>query len=241
MKDYEKMHMESTHREDPVKAFERPHVKGDVKSKYVYVYAGSSGLGNRLLSILSAFLLSLLTNRVLIIYSPHYDFSEIFCTPFPNSTWVLPHEVNIPGGKTIGKYSVTNAVTDFSTVDAEIIHIQDAEQYYLTDFFLNKHFIDRLQQLFPGRNVGTVLLKYLIHPTNNLWADIVKTFQERDKDALTVGIQVQFNIRNKIKIANILTNLEGASSCPKCSINLEMLASFAFKYPHIRRFSRVSS
>lgn len=183
------MHSNSTHRSDPVAEFKRPEV--DPNLRYVYVHAGASGLGNRILSIVSAFLLALLTDRTLIIFSPHYDFRKVLCTPFPNSTWILPHEVKIPAGKMIDQFSVSFELTDFSNIDAQIIQIRDMETYFLTSFFLNKHLIDKLNQLFPGRNVATVLLRYLIHPSNAIWADILKTFEDRNRYAVTVGLQIR--------------------------------------------------
>jgi hypothetical protein len=149
-----------------------------------------------MLNIVTSFLLALLTDRVLIIYSPDYDFREIFCTPFPNSTWVLPRQPKIPGSKLINRHSVNNALTNFYEISQQIIYLQNVEQYILTDFFANEHFKPRLNQLFPSRNVGTVLLKYLIHPTNDLWAEILNTFEERSKDALTVGLQIRHPVTN---------------------------------------------
>ncbi|KAL5734211.1 hypothetical protein ACOSP7_032072 [Xanthoceras sorbifolium] len=58
--------------------------------RYV-VWAAYCGLGNRMLSITSAFLYALLTNRVLLINQEH-DMSNLFCEPFPNTSWILPHD-----------------------------------------------------------------------------------------------------------------------------------------------------
>ncbi|KAH7548408.1 hypothetical protein JRO89_XS14G0121900 [Xanthoceras sorbifolium] len=58
--------------------------------RYV-VWVAYCGLGNRMLSITSAFLYALLTNRVLLINQEH-DMSNLFCEPFPNTSWILPHD-----------------------------------------------------------------------------------------------------------------------------------------------------
>ncbi|CAN6208281.1 unnamed protein product [Urochloa humidicola] len=47
------------------------------------------GLGNRILAAASAFLYAVLTDRVLLI-DPSNDMDELFCEPFPNTTWLLP-------------------------------------------------------------------------------------------------------------------------------------------------------
>lgn len=47
------------------------------------------GLGNRILSITSAFLYALVTDRVLLIDQEH-NMANLFCEPFPNTSWLLP-------------------------------------------------------------------------------------------------------------------------------------------------------
>jgi xyloglucan fucosyltransferase len=47
------------------------------------------GLGNRILAAASAFLYALLTDRVLLVDSSN-EMGELFCEPFPDTTWLLP-------------------------------------------------------------------------------------------------------------------------------------------------------
>uniref|UniRef100_J3MCB2 Fucosyltransferase n=1 Tax=Oryza brachyantha TaxID=4533 RepID=J3MCB2_ORYBR len=47
------------------------------------------GLGNRILAAASAFLYALLTDRVLLI-DPSNEMDDLFCEPFPRTTWLLP-------------------------------------------------------------------------------------------------------------------------------------------------------
>ncbi|WVZ81995.1 hypothetical protein U9M48_029312 [Paspalum notatum var. saurae] len=47
------------------------------------------GLGNRILAAASAFLYVLLTDRVLLV-DPSNEMGELFCEPFPDTTWLLP-------------------------------------------------------------------------------------------------------------------------------------------------------
>ena len=189
LKRYESLHYDSISKEAPVDVFQKAGT--DSKYKYVYAHVGSSGLGNRLLNIISSFVLALITDRVLVVYSPHYDLQKVFCEPFPNSSWILPHEVKVPGGKMVDQYGLTLETTDFKTLDTQIIQMRDVEQYFMTQLFVNKHLIGRLNELFPGRNVGTVISKYLLHPVNEIWADILHTFEHRDSNILTVGLQVR--------------------------------------------------
>ncbi|KFK33488.1 hypothetical protein AALP_AA5G019400 [Arabis alpina] len=56
--------------------------------KYV-VWMEFSGLGNRIISIASAFLYAMLTDRVLLVEGGE-QFADLFCEPFLDSTWLLP-------------------------------------------------------------------------------------------------------------------------------------------------------
>ncbi|KAK1570852.1 hypothetical protein Q3G72_008083 [Acer saccharum] len=64
------------------------HDSGDCK--YV-VWVADCGLGNRILSITSAFLYALLTDRVLLI-NQEKEMVDLFCEPFPTSSWILPED-----------------------------------------------------------------------------------------------------------------------------------------------------
>ncbi|KAJ4764886.1 fucosyltransferase 2 [Rhynchospora pubera] len=50
-----------------------------------------NGLGNRMLTLASTFLYALLTNRVLLAYLGK-ESENLFCEPFPGSSWVLPSD-----------------------------------------------------------------------------------------------------------------------------------------------------
>uniref|UniRef100_R7WFS8 Fucosyltransferase n=1 Tax=Aegilops tauschii TaxID=37682 RepID=R7WFS8_AEGTA len=66
-----------------------PHSMGLVECRYL-VWAPPSGhIGDRLLSIASAFLYALLTRRVLLLQLAD-DMAGLFCEPFPGATWELP-------------------------------------------------------------------------------------------------------------------------------------------------------
>jgi xyloglucan fucosyltransferase len=62
--------------------------------KYV-VSISYRGLGNRILAVASAFLYAVLTERVLLV-DPSNDMDELFCEPFPGTTWLLPRDFPLP-------------------------------------------------------------------------------------------------------------------------------------------------
>ncbi|KAD4888913.1 hypothetical protein R6Q59_034194 [Mikania micrantha] len=53
------------------------------------VWISFSGLGNRILTLGSAFLYALLTDRVLLV-DRGADLDDLFCEPFPEVSWLLP-------------------------------------------------------------------------------------------------------------------------------------------------------
>ncbi|CAI9112100.1 OLC1v1012480C1 [Oldenlandia corymbosa var. corymbosa] len=58
------------------------------------VWISLSGLGNKMLTIASAFLYALLTNRVLLV-DPGENIPDLFCEPFPEVSWLLPPDFPI--------------------------------------------------------------------------------------------------------------------------------------------------
>ncbi|XP_019152380.1 PREDICTED: probable fucosyltransferase 8 [Ipomoea nil] len=65
-------------------------VVGGEECKYV-VWVPFSGLGNRILTMTSAFLYAILTGRVLLV-DPLNHTPDLFCEPFPGTSWVLPED-----------------------------------------------------------------------------------------------------------------------------------------------------
>lgn len=53
-----------------------------------------AGIGNRMITLVSTFLYALLTNRVMLINQAS-DISDLFCEPFPGSTWYIPPDFPI--------------------------------------------------------------------------------------------------------------------------------------------------
>ncbi|XP_004500010.1 galactoside 2-alpha-L-fucosyltransferase-like [Cicer arietinum] len=105
--------------------------------KYV-VWISYSGLGNRILTLASAFLYALLTNRVLLV-DPGVDMVDLFCEPFPDVSWFLPPDFPLNSqlqsfnqksdqchGKMLKNKSVTNSKVP-SFVYLHLAHDYDDE------------------------------------------------------------------------------------------------------------------
>jgi len=64
--------------------------KNDADSNCKYlVWTTADGLGNRMITLVSAFLYAILTDRVLLVRFD-VDMLNLFCEPFSNSSWLLP-------------------------------------------------------------------------------------------------------------------------------------------------------
>jgi len=59
------------------------------------VWLPFDGLGNRMLSMVSGFLYALLTERIFLAALPP-DSADLFCEPFPGTTWRLPVDHDFP-------------------------------------------------------------------------------------------------------------------------------------------------
>ncbi|GAU20822.1 hypothetical protein TSUD_133080 [Trifolium subterraneum] len=113
------------------------HLSESPDCKYV-VWISFSGLGNRILTLASAFLYALLTNRVLLV-DPGVDTVDLFCEPIPDVSWFLPpdfpltsqfHSFNQKSDHCHGKMLKNKAVTNSkvpSSVYLHLVHDYDDE------------------------------------------------------------------------------------------------------------------
>ncbi|CAI9112086.1 OLC1v1012463C1 [Oldenlandia corymbosa var. corymbosa] len=53
------------------------------------IWTACDGLGNRMMTLVSAFLYALLTQKILLV-EPKSNISSLFCEPFPGTTWQIP-------------------------------------------------------------------------------------------------------------------------------------------------------
>ncbi|XP_065866576.1 galactoside 2-alpha-L-fucosyltransferase-like [Euphorbia lathyris] len=94
LRNYEKLHKKcEPHSESynrTVQVLGSMNVSTPTECNYI-VWKAQEGLGNRILTMTSAFLYALITNRVLLV--DHYsDMADLFCEPFPNTSWLLPRD-----------------------------------------------------------------------------------------------------------------------------------------------------
>lgn len=99
LRSYEDLHKRcGVYTESYNKTLEQLRSNGSSSSsdcKYL-LWISFSGLGNRILTLASAFLYALLTNRVLLM-DPGTDMADLFCEPFPEVSWFLPQDFPLKG------------------------------------------------------------------------------------------------------------------------------------------------
>ncbi|CAN8293634.1 unnamed protein product [Cochlearia groenlandica] len=66
------------------------HSESVGECKYI-VWVASFGLGNRMISVVSTFLYALLTDRIILVDN-RKGISDLFCEPFPDTSWLLPSD-----------------------------------------------------------------------------------------------------------------------------------------------------
>ena len=184
---------------------------GDHAYKYLILRIDFSGFGNRMMVLMSSYLVSLLTNRILLIKSPpHFDFNTVLCSPFPDSSWVIPNNQMLEQ-KHSPRYIKFEAKNNLHLLHSEdftdksldlgsklIWEFGSANLYWLPMLFLNPHVSTTLNKWFPDHNVSSILAKYLIHPSDSIWKDIMTSYNKKlsnnadGKQVVTIGVQVRW-------------------------------------------------
>ncbi len=166
-------------------------------NKYIFL-SMTGGLGNQMLTVLSYYMLGLLTDRILLINATAFDVNNIFCEPFPKSSWKLP--TSIDKSKLESKNNQASRHSFFDTHDIFLgsknydnIQIWEVhgDQYFVPLLFMNPAWRPRMDLWFPNRAVATPITRYLIHPVDRIWHDIVDTYSNRRPGDMTIGIQVR--------------------------------------------------
>ncbi|KAG6548178.1 hypothetical protein Mapa_010229 [Marchantia paleacea] len=110
--------------------------------RYV-VWIAYSGLGNRLMTLVSAFLYALLTNRILLV-DRSSDMSKLFCEPIPRTSWLVPSEITVEFVQSLNesspqrfRHGSSSAGNNSSTAEFSYIHLthtsDDDDQVFFCD------------------------------------------------------------------------------------------------------------
>ncbi|XP_010471531.1 PREDICTED: fucosyltransferase 3-like [Camelina sativa] len=187
---------------------------GGVSGCRYVIWLNSNGeLGNRMLSLASAFLYALLTNRVLLV-EPGVDMADLFCEPFPNTSWFLPLEFPLKSrfneqsllresGNSMLAYRHVNFSDQqklFFCEESQVLLeetpwlIMKADSFFLPSLFSISSFKQELERLFPEKETAFYFLsQYLFHPTNAVWGLITRyyrTYLARADQRIGIYIEV---------------------------------------------------
>ncbi|XP_054782030.1 galactoside 2-alpha-L-fucosyltransferase-like [Prosopis cineraria] len=179
------------------------------------IWSAMDGLGNRILSLVSAFLYAVLTDRVLLVKFES-DMGGLFCEPFPNSSWLLSprdfpdhweddgdqeHKESSTHHRPVLHLRHTNDDHyDFfhcgSTQDLlqkVPVLILQSNQYFVPSLFTIPSFRKDLTEMFPEKDVIFHLLgHYLLHPSNVAWKFIRNFYQTHLAMAnQKIGLQIR--------------------------------------------------
>ncbi|KAG6551186.1 hypothetical protein Mapa_007422 [Marchantia paleacea] len=184
--------------------------------KYVIYIEGWEGLGNRLLSLVSAFAFSLSTDRVLLIDTRGH-LASLLCEPFNSSSWKLPGSFpygevqEFPGLGDVENYQNEVGINlnlrhQQSQRDQAFFcpetqeHLKDVKwlawnsnQYYVPRLFMVRAFWMKLNPLFPNAShLFSQLVRFLCLPANPIWAKTERTYQSYLLSSRKlVGLQVR--------------------------------------------------
>lgn len=187
--------------------------------QYVVYVEGYEGVGNRLLSLVSAFVYALVTQRTLMIDGGRGHLTKVLCEPFKNSSWLLPSQFAdevVQQASTLGD-AASRHFKNVSSVRVNLRHEQtpadqkflcaemqrglknvtwiawQANQYYIPRLFMSPEFWPILHPLFPDVSlVSTHLSRYLWLPQNPIWeriTNIQESYLASSK--VQVGLQIR--------------------------------------------------
>lgn len=224
IKSYEELHNKALLTESTITALHR-HVQNerDITNRYLILSTPQHvGLGNRLLPLMSAYLLAMLTDRILLVDFMEYSVRDILCEPFNNSSWTLPETTKwaiINSRLPTGPVNIQNvnpgelvklAVAKFSEREDDKVYLQtlacagdlgerlrnvqilhvSSNHYFLPMLFANPAYAEKLKSFFPDGNAASVLARYLFHPRDHIWEDILSTMTKSHEE-LRVGLQIR--------------------------------------------------
>ncbi|XP_048597706.1 probable fucosyltransferase 7 [Brassica napus] len=151
------------------------------------VWVASFGLGNRILTLASVFLHALLTDRVVLV-DQSKDISDLFCEPFPGTSWLLPHDFPLMGQ--IGRYNMgysrcygtmlrNHAINSTSVPPHLYLHILHDSRDVDKMFFcpMDQTLIDKVPWLIVKANVYFVPSLWF---NPNFQTELIKLFPNKE-------------------------------------------------------------
>ncbi|TXG60366.1 hypothetical protein EZV62_014939 [Acer yangbiense] len=187
LRKYEKLHKlcgpNSKPNKETLERLHSPNNSSSTECKYV-VWIAYSGLGNRILTIASAFLYALLTNRILLIEQKP-DMVDLFCEPFPNTSWLLP--MNFPFRKNFSSFDQEYENSHGNLLKKNVINSFSSKELKLSSLYLHlAHDYDDHDKLFFCDENQFLLreVPWLIMRTDNYFVPSLFLMQSFDQELI---------------------------------------------------------
>ncbi|CAI5525531.1 unnamed protein product [Closterium sp. Naga37s-1] len=171
--------------------------EGHAPCQYLFYRDSIAGVGNRMLALVSAFTLALLTNRTLLLSAASFP-ATAFCQPFNASDWTIPAAHFEAIVRDVGKDAKPNEFPpsnrslhlDYPSGFWWNVVCDDEQQrmartpvllftsyfYTLPALYFRPSFQAALDSWFPDRRPFTHVARWLLHPANFLWLAVSQAF-----------------------------------------------------------------
>ncbi|CAH2037804.1 unnamed protein product [Thlaspi arvense] len=152
---------------------------GADECRYV-VWTPKFGLGNRILSLVSVFLYALMTDRVMLV-DQRSDITDLFCEPFPNTSWLLP--LDFPLTDQIDSFDREHSQCYGTMLKSHAINSTTIPSHLYIDIFHDSRDHDKMffcekNQAFLG-SVPWLVVKSNLYYVPSLW--LIPNFQPKLK------------------------------------------------------------
>ncbi|KAJ0256445.1 Fucosyltransferase 3 [Hirschfeldia incana] len=210
---------------DKLKLGARSDVGGVSGCSYVILLNSDGELGSRMLSLASAFLYALLTNRVLLV-EPGDEMADLFCEPFPYTSWFRPSEFPLNEQSLLLRHLVLDSTEKrklFFCEETQVLLnetpwlILKADSYFVPSLFSISSFEQELAKLFPEKETVFYFLgQHLFRPTNVVWGLITRYYSaylaRADK---RIGIHIEVSAASN--------DQQGVEQILSCGVRHELL------------------
>lgn len=188
--------------------------------KYLVYLDGVEGLGNRFLSLASAWAYAMLTDRVLLI-DTRRRIHELLCEPFPHSSWLLPPDFPYhllgPSLGSLGTFNPQKGMAYKNGLTLYLRHNQGfgdsqlfcediqkplshvswiswiSNLYQVPHLFLVPSFWPKLRPIFPSPDHTFALIsRLLLNPSNEIWSLVLQDYTNHlSSSKIKVGVQIR--------------------------------------------------
>ncbi|XP_050234137.1 galactoside 2-alpha-L-fucosyltransferase-like [Mercurialis annua] len=214
--------------------------KRSLKCNYI-IWIPANGLGNRIVSMASTFLYALLTNRVLLV-DHGTDMADLFCEPFPDTSWLLPNHFPVRNHGHI-RYSRSFGSINTSTdsppshlylnldhsnydLDKKLFYCDKTEpflrkinwlfllsdQYFAPYFFMSKSYKEEVSKLFPEKETIFYHLGHYLFNPSNQAWGLITRFYDAYLAKADQRLGIQVRVFNP-KTTPLQTVLDQVLAC----------------------------